>query len=367
MLERKCRIRVLIADDSKLTRTVLRRALEKDADICVVAEAKDGVEAVDLALKLDPDVAIIDVVMPRKDGITAIKEIMERNPIPIIVFSSITQEGSRAAIEALEAGALEVIPKPEGVPIVRNLGELEAELRKKVRVLASVGKLRLSLRARIKAPEERAVSVPKAIITGASPRGAIAIASSTGGPNALMRVVPKLNASFPVALFIVQHMPPGFTKSLAERLDRVSRFHIKEAEDGEEVLAGYGYVAPGDYHMLIRSRRGKMVIELDHGPKIHGVRPAADPTFKCVAEIWGSKTVAVVLTGIGNDGAEGALEIRKRGGYVIAQDESTSVVWGMPKATIEIGAANVVLPIDRIAEEVNRVLTNLFPDLRVRA
>ncbi len=358
------KIRVLIADDSLLTRRVLRDALEVDSSIKVIGEARNGMEAVDLALSLEPDVIIMDVVMPKMDGITAIREIMKHKPMPIIVFSSITYEGSKAALDAIEAGALEIIPKPGNLPIIKDLGELSRELVKKVKILARLGSAKLILRQIskvqttrplkefkpvFKKPKlERAIEVPASLVS--------VIASSTGGPLTLMKIVPKISATLPSATLIVQHMPPLFTKTLAERLDRFSQIVIKEAENGDTILSGHGYVAPGDYHMLVRIKRGKPIIELDKGPKVHGVRPAADITMKSVAKVWGPATVAVVLTGMGCDGTEGAREIKKAGGYVIAQDEQTSIVWGMPKSVIEQGLVDEVLPMDEIGDKINHIL-----------
>ncbi len=351
------RIRVLIADDSRLTRRLLRKLLESDGRIEVIAEASNGEEAVRKALELSPDVVIMDVVMPKMDGISAIKEILKSKPIPIIVFSSITQEGSKATLDALEAGALEVIPKPGGTPIPTSISEIKEELLRKVRVLATIGKAKLiarGVKTSITAPK---IYVRKARPLTEEPAPAVAfIASSTGGPQTLMRVVPKISSRIRAATLIVQHMPPLFTKSLAERLDKASEIRVKEAEEGDEVLVGHGYLAPGGYHMLVKVRRGKPVIELDKGPKVHGVRPAADVTMKSIAEVWGPAIVAAVLTGMGCDGAEGAAAIKARGGYVIAQDEATSIVWGMPKAVVERGLADAVLPVDKIGDEINRVL-----------
>ncbi|OYT48309.1 MAG: chemotaxis response regulator protein-glutamate methylesterase [Desulfurococcales archaeon ex4484_42] len=358
MLLGRKHIKVIIVDDSRLTRRVLRNTLENDPLIKVVGEASNGLEAIDKVLSLNPDVVIMDVVMPKMDGITAIKEILKVKPVPILVFSSITEEGSKAALDALEAGALEVIPKPGGTPIITDLKNLKDELIRKVKVLASIGRAKLSARLSLLTLRPEVTSAPletPGITDKPAPTVAV-IASSTGGPQALMKVIPKVSVAPISALLIVQHMPPLFTKALAEKLDRVSVFKIKEAEDGEEVLTCHGYVAPGDYHMRVQIRRGKPRIELDKGPKIHGVRPAADITMKDVANVWGPATVAAVLTGMGCDGAEGAAAIKAKGGYVIAQDERTSIVWGMPKAVVTRGLADKVLPVDTIGTEINRVL-----------
>ena len=358
MLLSKKYIKVIIVDDSRLTRRMLRNILKSDPLIKVVGEASNGFEAIDKVLSLNPDVVIMDVVMPEMDGITAIKEILKVKPVPILVFSSITEEGSRAALDALEAGALEVMPKPGGTPTVTDLKNLKDELIRKVKVLANIGRARLSARLSLLALRLKITSTSletPGIIDKPAPTVAV-IASSTGGPQALMKVVPKISVAPISALLIVQHMPPVFTKALAEKLNRVSIFKIKEAEDGEEVLTYHGYVAPGDYHMRIKIRKGKPRIELDKGPKVHGVRPAADITMRDAANVWGPATVAAILTGMGRDGVEGAAAIKAKGGYVIAQDEKTSIVWGMPKAVITRGLADKVLPVDTIGTEINRIL-----------
>jgi len=349
-LPRAKSINVLVVDDSRLMRSVLKKTLEQDPEIKVVGEARNGEEAVKLVHELSPDVVIMDIVMPRMDGITAIKRIMAEKPTPILVFSSITQQGAKATIEALEAGALEVIAKPGGMPTVLNLGDLERELVRKVRILATIGKAKLVTRLTL-----RKISKKKTKEELSAPVLAV-LAASTGGPQTLMTVMSMISGRIPAGYLIVQHMPPLFTKTFAEHLNAVSEIRIKEAEEGDEVLAGYGYVAPGGYHMVIRSRRGKLLIELDRGPKIHGVRPAADVTLKSVAEVFGKFTVATILTGMGCDGADGACLIKKYGGYVIAQDEKTSIVWGMPRCVVERGCADKVLPLHSIAYEINRVL-----------
>ena len=358
-------MRAVVADDSRFMRALVRKVLES-AGVRVVAEASNGKEAVELTLKHRPDVVIMDVVMPRMDGITAIRRIMKASPTPIIVFSSITPEGSRTAIEALEAGALDVLPKPGGLPVVKDLGEVGRELLKKVKVLGRVGRLRLMVMSvRRRTAASVGVAVRKPVVSASQvPRIAVAVASSTGGPPALVEVFSRVEPRELTTFFIVQHMPPYFTKSLAARLDSVSKLRIKEAEQGEEALPEHGYVAPGDYHMLVRMRRGKVVIELNKGPKVHSVRPAADVTMKSVAEVFGANTVGVVLTGISEDGTEGAAEIKRREGMVIAQDEATSAVWGMPGAVVKRGLADYVLPIHEIGPMINKLVFKILRRVR---
>ncbi len=353
------KVRVLIVDDSRLMRTVLKKALEKDPSIEVVGEAKNGEEAVRLTHELSPDVIIMDVVMPRMDGITAIRKIMSEKPTPILVFSSITQQGAKATIEAFEAGALEVIPKPGGMPTVLDLGELEKELIRKVKTLATVGRIKLIARTTLRSLSKKKKE------TRQYAQVFSVLAASTGGPQTLMSVVSRLSAKIPAGYLVVQHMPPLFTKSFADRLNSISEINFKEASEGDEVLAGHGYVAPGGYHMVVRMRKGKLVIELDRGPKVHGVRPAADVTLKSVAETVGRHTVVAVFTGMGCDGAEGSCLVRRAGGYIIAQDEKTSIVWGMPRCVIEKGCADKVLSLHQIPFEINKVLMKKLREKQV--
>ncbi|WP_010477554.1 protein-glutamate methylesterase/protein-glutamine glutaminase [Thermococcus zilligii] len=351
-LEKK--IRVLVVDDSAFMRKILRDILESDPEIEVCCEARDGAEAIEKVKQHKPDVITLDVEMPRMNGLDALKFIMSKYPTPVIMVSALTQEGAEATIKALEYGAIDFIPKPSS-SISMNMRELREEIIAKVKEAARVPLKFLHFRrerllreqiTKVKKREEAAVR-------------AVAIAASTGGPQSLLRVFEKLPGELDAGVLLVQHMPPGFTKSFAMRLDNISNINVKEAEDGEVVYNNWAYVAPGDYHMEVTMRNGKPTIRLYNGPKIHGVRPAADPMMKSVANLFGKKTVGVVMTGMGRDGAEGLAEIKRQGGITIAQDKETSIIFGMPKAAIELGVVDYVVPLDKIADTIVMALKKI--------
>ncbi len=341
-------IRVAIADDSLFVRRMLRELLSSETDINVVGEAKDGEEAVKLVKNLKPDVLLLDIIMPNKDGLSALEEIMQENPIPVVVFSALTKKDANTTFEALEKGAIDFILKPGGLPVPTSLEEVRRELITKVRIAAYTGPVRL-ITKRLK---EEVFPVKKKSYVK-EPSIVVVIGASTGGPSIVEYIVSRLPQDLPATVFVVQHMPALFTKVFADRLDKNSSLRVKEAEDGEKIVEGCCYVAPGDYHMIVDR---KNVIHLDKGPKVHGVRPSVDVTMKSVAEVFGSRSVGVVLTGMGWDGAEGAYTIRKVGGFVIAQDKKTSIVYGMPKAVVDVGAANMVLPYHEIPSTITRLV-----------
>ena len=350
----KKKIRVLVVDDSAFMRRLLRDILESDPEIEVCCEARDGIEAIEKVKTEDPDVVTLDIEMPRMNGLDALRYIMKKYPRPVIMVSALTQEGADATIKALEYGAVDFIPKSSSTFAV-NLREMKEEIIKKVKEVAKIPPRFLHLKRR-RVLREQMQKVRK---KGEIARRAVAIAASTGGPQSLLQVFEKLPGELDAAILLVQHMPPGFTKSFAMRLDRISQLNVKEAEDGETVYENWAYVAPGDYHMEVVSRLGKPVIKLYKGPKIHGVRPAADPMMKSVAKLFGRKTVGVVMTGMGRDGAEGLAEIKRRGGITIAQDKETSIIFGMPKAAIELGVVDYVVPLDKIADTIVRALRKI--------
>jgi len=361
------KIRVLIADDSALMRKLLREVLSRDPDIEVIGVARDGLEAIKEVLERSPDVLVLDIEMPRMNGLEVLRRLLRLKPTPTIVFSAFAKGESQLAIRALSLGALDVVSKPGG-PISLDISEVAEELIRKIKVAAITGVRGIN---KIKNTTSITPVIQKAkkVVQKVSevPRIAVAIASSTGGPSALVNVISKLPSDLPAAIFIVQHMPPYFTKRLAEHLDSISNIHVKEAVDGEIVRTGVAYVAPGDYHMIVRnSLTGDIRIKLYKGPKINNVRPSADPLFESVAKVFGKNSIAVVLTGLGRDGAEGVKAIKGAGGYVIAQDEETSVVFGMPKAAIETGCVDVVLPIHKIGQEIEHVIRLKYLSLKAR-
>jgi two-component system, chemotaxis family, protein-glutamate methylesterase/glutaminase len=349
-------IRVLVVDDSAFMRRVITEAIAAEPDMEVVGQAVNGLDALTKVEQLQPDVLTLDVEMPEMDGLTALRHLMARYPRPVVMLSSLTQAGAVTTIRALTIGAVDFVAKPSGA-ISLDFHRVREELVNKVRVAAKARIGRPAL-----APVAQPVAVaPKKLELPARPHVArsgferlVVIGSSTGGPRALGTVVPELPADGRTAYLIVQHMPAGFTKSLAERLDASSPLHIREAATGDVLAADTALVAPGDFHLRVNASG---LIELDQtGPRVHGVRPSVDVTLFSVAQHFGRRTLAAILTGMGSDGAAGAASVRDAGGLVMAEDESTCVVWGMPRAVVERGVADRVVPLDHIAPSIVEAL-----------
>lgn len=344
-------VRVLVVDDSAFMRYVISKELSADPAIEVAGAARDGMDALEKIAQLRPDVVTLDLEMPRMDGLTALETIMDEIPVPVILLSSLTQEGASVTIRGLELGAVDFVPKPPPVHASSSRSTWE-QLLVKVKGAAGLDVRRLRARARCN-HRQVARQAPPAAPGGHKAEKLVVVGSSTGGPRALFDVVPRLPAELPVALLVVQHMPPGFTRSLAARLNEVARLEVREAAEGDEIRAGLALVAPGDYHMIVR-RGGR--VSLEKSPPIHGVRPAVDVTMESAASVYGAATIGVVLTGMGSDGTRGALSIKRVGGTVIAEDESTCVVYGMPRCVREAGAADRVVRLNRVADAIVEVL-----------
>jgi two-component system chemotaxis response regulator CheB len=339
-------IRVLVVDDSILMRSIIGDMLNVPGEIEVVGVAKNGLEAIARAKELKPDVITMDVEMPKMDGITALRQIMKEQPTPVIMLSAVTKEGSWQTIMALSAGAVDFVAKPSG-SISLDIDRVKGILIEKIRAVCSINRSKLRSFTELpevqKAPSRATARAKKVVIIG----------SSTGGPGALEQVVPRLPENLKAGVLIVQHMPPGFTRSLAERLNRISTFEVKEAQDGDAIVEGRALLAPGDYHMIVRKGAGPgHIVSMSQEPPVHRVRPAADVTMKSAARAYGSSIVGVVLTGMGTDGAFGLKEIKDQGGRTIACDEKTSVIFGMPKAAIELGCVDRVEPLGDIADAI---------------
>ncbi len=348
-------VRVLICDDSAVARQFIARAVEGVPGIEIAGRAGSGEEALRMVGLLKPDVITMDVEMPGMGGIEAVRQIMRAAPTPILMVSSLTHEGSRVTMEALNAGALDFVAKPANQEAAQHLAGVVAE---KLLQLGERGRQALVLHSRpaISPAQPRAVTSPAPVPYGAH-TPLVIIGSSTGGPRALFSVVPRLPSHFRPAVLIVQHMPPGFTKSLADRLHEQGPLPVREAEDGEELRDGVVRVAPAGHHMVVAGR----LLKLQDTPSEHGVRPAVDVTLRTAAASYSGPVVAAILTGMGRDGTEGARRVHEAGGRVIAESERTALIYGMPKSVVEAGVAdsiadlgNVVDEIVRFVEEVSR-------------
>ena len=372
------KIRVLIAEDSSFMRRVLKLLLSSDPQIDIVGEARDGVEALLLSEALNPDVITMDINMPRKTGLEATEQIMSTKPRPIVIVSSEAREGAEPALRALELGAIDFVAKPaNGVDLdmesVRDELLRKVKMAAKVRVVRTAGR-RSPMTAAPSAAAEPVVpraqtdvaSVPAAVPgngRGTLPQATaerfpvVVLAASTGGPAALMSVLPRLPGNFPGAVLLIQHMPASFTTQFSRQLADTCAIRVKEAETGELMRAGTVYLCPGANHMRV-SPSGRLL--LDDGPRINGHRPSADLTLESVADYAGPLGIAVVLTGMGNDGAKGVQALKAAGGHVIAQDESTSVIFGMPSEAIRTGAVDEVVPLDAICNAIERRVSLVF-------
>lgn len=335
--------RVLIVDDSAIVRRLLSDALAGCPDIEVVGTAPDPYVARDKIVALQPDVVTLDIEMPRMDGLTFLKKLMRHHPLPVIIISSLGQSGSRAALDALESGAVEVLPKPGGP---YSVGELRENLAAKIRAAAAA-----RLRKPGVEPTPRLAAPPPAVFQAppdpADNRTVIAIGASTGGTEAIHDVLIGMPANGP-GIVITQHIPPVFSRAFANRMNEVCAMQVREAENGDSLLPGLALVAPGDYHMILRKSASGYRVEVKDGPRVCYQRPSVDVMFRSVAAAAGNKAVGVILTGMGADGAEGLLKMRETGAFTIAQDEASCVVFGMPREAILLGAAARVVPLHLI-------------------
>ena len=372
------KIRVLIVDDSAVMRRIIMNSLMKHPEIEVVGTAANGLLAIDAINRSNPDIVTLDVEMPEMDGITALREIRKIHPVlPIIMFSSLTQRGAKATMDALTYGASDYVGKPQASADPADAYKvLEENLIPKIKALcqraAGDGKNTTSIKDRGAARREAlSIPVPEKITAIPSaqaaspgtkvtrpegrplyPVDALCIGVSTGGPAALMKVFEMWRTPLSVPIFIVQHMPPKFTTLLAARLTEVGVIPVQEPYEGQEALAGQAYLAPGGYHLELRRKGTKVLMHLNEDPPENSCRPAVDVLFRSAAKVYGQSLLAVVLTGMGYDGLRGAEDIIRSNGVVLAQDEATSVIWGMPGAIAQADLAEKVLPLESIPDEI---------------
>ena len=340
-------IKVLIVDDSAIVRKILTKELSGYKDIEIIGTAVDPYMARDKIVKLKPDVITLDLEMPRMDGLSFLAKLMKHYPMPVVVVSSLTPRNSENALRALDLGAVEVLCKPGSAYSTLDIS------------LSLVRAIRAAASARINKYQDRSRSLVEKIqlnkLLVQTTHKVIAIGASTGGTKAIETVLSIMPATSP-GMVIVQHMPENFTKAFANRLNEICQMQVREAYDNDRVVPGVALIAPGNHHMVLHRSGALYLVKLKDGPRVHYQRPSVDVLFQSVAKHAGRNAVGVLLTGMGADGAKGMLSMRESGAYTMAQDEDTSVVFGMPKEAIKLGAANKVVPLHRVPQEIINAL-----------
>ncbi len=352
-------VRVLVVDDSGFFRRRLTEMLNADTRMEVVGTAANGAEAVEQVAKLRPDVVTMDIEMPVMDGIAAVRRIMAASPTPVLMFSSLTTDGAKATLDALDAGAVDYLPK-KFEDISRDAAEAKRQLCERVYSIGAKRGIRLQRTTPAPLHPQRSETVPAAPRPTAMPaarRGhykLVAIGTSTGGPVALQQVLTKLPGNFPLPLLLIQHMPGSFTPAFAQRLDQQCAITVKEAHDGDELKPATALLAPGGKQMILEQRGGRVVVRIGESEPGQNYKPSVDITFTSVAKVFAGQTLAIVLTGMGADGREGARLLKQGGSSVWAQDEASCVVYGMPAAIVEAGIADAVLPLADIGAAISQ-------------
>lgn len=344
-------VRVLVVDDSAFMRFTIGKHLNDHPGLQVIGSAHDGIEALEMIPRLNPDVVTLDVEMPHMDGLSTLREIMTRYPRPVVMLSSLTAEGTVETVQALTLGAVDFIAKPMNKATINTVMNDVA-----VKIIKAAGSRVFALTSTNRAAPSTSISVQKATRALNTKDKVLIIGSSTGGPRALNLLIPEIPANMPAAIMIVQHMPAGFTRSLADRLDSLSNIKVKEAEPGDKLEVGRALLAPGGFHLTF-DRNGQ--VALNQNPPVHGVRPAIDVTMASLVPLYGNSILGVILTGMGSDGTTGSQLIHEAGGHIIAEDESSCVVWGMPRSVFEAGVADEVLPLNQMASAINKRITML--------
>jgi len=348
--------RVLVVDDSGFFRRRVKEMLEEDPLLTVIGEAANGQEAIDQAVELKPDVITMDIEMPVMDGITATKKIMTSNPVPIVMFSSLTTDGAKATLDALDAGALDFLPK-RFEDISQDRDEAKKLLCQRVRTIAQKKQSlkKVTATSSISTADKSISSIkhsPASKIKQSGGIDIVAIGTSTGGPLALQNVLTGLPESFSKPIVMIQHMPATFTPAFAKRLDQICKVSVKEAENGDELKPGLALLAPGGKQMLIEIRSGKAIIRIIESEPGLTYKPSVDVTFRSINNVFPAKTLAIVLTGMGADGREGARTLKSQGSEIWAQDEESCVVYGMPAAIVDAGLADNILSINDFSQAI---------------
>jgi two-component system chemotaxis response regulator CheB len=358
-------INVIVVDDSAFMRKSISMMLESDPGIKVVATARDGREGIEMIRKFRPQVVTMDIEMPGMNGLDALKIIMKEMPLPVLMFSSLTTEGADATMEALNLGAVDFIPKDMSYVNV-NIAAKKAELIEKVRSISTTplfrSRFKSMSRTQTTAPSQTAAKPAAGIVRNVKTPTrrdfqAMVLGISTGGPFALLNMLPQVPGNFPLGIAIVQHMPPRFTHSLAERINTMSQLTVKEAQEGDVMLPGLVLIAPGGKHLTFRKSGAEMIAHISDLPSTTLYRPSADIMMTSAVEAYSGPLLGVIMTGMGKDGLEGLRLLKKKGGYIVAQNEESCVVYGMPKAVVDDGIADAVLPLDDIAATLYQVTT----------
>jgi two-component system, chemotaxis family, protein-glutamate methylesterase/glutaminase len=339
-------VKVLVVDDSAFMRFTITKHLNEVPGIIVLGAAKDGQEALEMIPRLKPDVVTLDVEMPHLDGLSTLREIMARHPLPVVMLSSLTSEGTLETVRALTLGAVDFVAKPDNKA---NMASILEDVGNKILRAAHAKVWQTPLKPQTFDPYPAIKTDDKKVRGLRNQDKIVVIGSSTGGPRALNTVVPMLRSDIPAAFMIIQHMPAGFTRSLSDRLNSTSELLVKEAAPDDRLEVGKVLLAPGGFHTVF-DENGK--VTLNQNPTVHGVRPAVDVTLLSIAKLYGARVVTAILTGMGNDGTNAALLVHNSGGWVISEAEESCVVYGMPRSVFEAGASDEVVPLDKVADAI---------------
>lgn len=340
-------IKVLVVDDSAIVRQTFEKELSKDSEIEVIGTASDPYIARDKIVALKPDVITLDIEMPRMDGLTFLRKLMTHYPLPVIIVSSLSKAGSETALEAIQSGAVEVMCKPGAA---YSVGDMSIELRQKIKA---------AYHSKLPLLNNNFEKISNSTSLSRTTEQIVVLGASTGGTQAIEQVLKGFPLNCPGTV-IVQHMPAGFTKAFADRLNQLCNFEVKEAENGDTIFNSRVLIAPGNKHMLIKRSGAQYYVEVKDGPLVAHHRPSVDVLFNSAATAIGKNAIGILLTGMGSDGAQGLLKMKEAGSINIAQDEKTSVVFGMPKSAIELGAAHHILPIHEVAAKVVSIINDNF-------